>query len=167
MKTFIIYLTFIPWLLYFVSVTKNDIKDLKGQKVNLRYVKENFLKIFHLDMIILIAIFVFFCKYYKTVSQIWLVKVLLFSAINLYLYTNTYYDKNKSHNIIGTEDISTILIMIILILIPLTFYAISNHYTITYYILFGYSFFHYILSIISKTINDKIIQLVRRKNHEK
>ena len=103
-------------------------------------------------------------KFYKEADQLWLAKVLLFSSINLYLYINTFYDESKKKIKIGAGDISTMLILVILMLIPIVFYVAFHKYTITYYILFVYSFFYYPITIISKTINNLLLKLVRRNN---
>ncbi len=166
MKTYIVYLTFIPWILYFIRVCKKALIEIKGKKVNNEYVKKNFFHIFPFDIIILIAIFVFVAKFYKDASQIWLAKILLFSSINLYLFINTYYDETHKKSNIGTGDISTILILLFLMLIPIIFYVSTKKYTITYYILFGYSFFYYPITFISKKLNDILLKMVRRKNNE-
>jgi len=50
---------------------------------------------------------------------------------------------------------------------PLMYYISTHDYGITYYILFGYSFFNYLLVFIAKVINDFIIKLVKKKNNEK
>ena len=166
MTKLIVYLTFIPWILYFSSVCKNALNDLKENKVTKTWIKENLLKIFHFDNLILFALFLFFSAFYHKASQIWLVDVLLFSAINLYLFMNGYYDKHRKENTIGTGDISTILIILILSMIPIIFYFSTGKYAITYYILFAYSFFNYIVVYIARSINKFIIKLVRKKNNE-
>lgn len=166
MKTYIIYLTFIPWLLYFTSICKKALNEIRNKKTNMEYYKKNFFKIFPFDTIILTAIFVFVAKFYKSADQIWLAKVLLFASINLYLYINTFYDESRKKNKIGTNDISTMLILVILMLLPIIFYVAFHKYTITYYILFGYSFFYYPITIISKGINSIILKIVRRKSNE-
>lgn len=164
MKVYLIYLTFIPWILYFLSICKKALNEIKNKKINLEYIKKNFLRIFPFDTLILTALFVFVAKFYKEADQLWLAKVLLFSSINLYLYINTFYDESKKKIKIGAGDISTILILVILMLIPIVFYVAFHKYTITYYILFVYSFFYYPITIISKTINNFLLKLVRRNN---
>lgn len=166
MTKFLVYLTFIPWILYFSSVCKNAIKDLKRVKVNKEWIKKNIFKIFHFENIILFAIFSYFSFNYKDANQIWLVDVLLFSAINLYLFFNRYYDKNRNDERIGTGDVSTILIILLLIAIPLIYYVSTHNYVNTYYILFGYSFFNYLIVFVAKYINDLIMKLIKRKNSE-
>lgn len=166
MTKFIILLTFVPWFLYFASLCKSSIKDLNNNKITFTWVKNNIFKIFHFETLILIGIFVFFSIYYYKASQIWLVKVLLFSSINLYLFFNRYYDKNNTDYKIGNKDITTILIILFIILLTMIFYLITDRYTITYFILFGYSFFNYSVVFISKLINDNIYIIVRRHNDE-
>jgi peptidoglycan/LPS O-acetylase OafA/YrhL len=166
MKTYVVYLTFIPWILYFISICKKALNDIKSKKTNTEYYKKNFFRIFPFDTLILTAIFVFVSKFYKNADQIWLAKILLFSSINLYLYINTFYDESRKKNRIGTGDISTMLILTILILPPIIFYVAFHMYTITYYILFGYSFFYYPITIISKSLNNLLFKIVRHRNNE-
>lgn len=166
MTKFFVYLTFIPWILYFSSLCKNAIKDLKKVEVNKEWIKSNLFKIFHFENIILFSIFSYFSFNYKDANQIWLVDVLLFSAINLYLFFNRYYDKNRNDEKIGTNDVSTILIILLLIAIPLFYYTSTHNYVNTYYILFGYSFFNYLIVFIAKHINDFIMKFIKRKNSE-
>ncbi len=166
MTRFIVYITFIPWLLYFSSICKYAIKDLKSNKLTKKWLKNNIFRIFHFENIILFAIFIYFSTYYHNANQIWLVEVLLFSAINLYLFFNRCYDKNKNHAKIGTNDISTILIVMLIIIIPFIYYIAKRNHVITYYILFAYSFFNYLIVYIATKINDTIIKAIKRKNNE-
>ncbi len=166
MQKFLVYLTFIPWFLYFIETAKNFIKITRKTTINKKWFKENFLNLFRFDSLILFGIFIFFAKFYKHADQIKLVKILLFAAINLYLYINTYYDKNKRKNHIEAKDISTILIILIIMLIPIIFYISTGMYTITYYILFGYNFFNILIVILSESINDFILKIVKRDSNE-
>ena len=161
MQKIIICLTFIPWILYFISVSINAIKDLNRNKITMNWLKENVLNIFHFDNIILIAIFIYFSICYPDSDQIMLVEVLLFTFINLYLYLNRYYDKNNKKEKITVNDIPTVLIIVILMLIPITYYLSTKKYTTCYYIMYGYSFFNYVIVYISKIINNKIISIIK------
>lgn len=167
MKTYIVYLTFIPWILYFISICKKALNEMKSKKVNKEYLKKNFWRIFPFDTLILTAVFIFVSKFYKEASQIWLAKILLFASINLYLYINTFYDESRKKFQLGTGDISTMLIILILMIIPTVFYIATHMYTITYYILFAYSFFYFIISLLSKNINSLLFKIVRKKSNEK
>ena len=166
MKTYIVYLTFIPWVLYFISICKKAVYEIKGKKINKEYLKKNFWRIFPFDTLILTAIFIFVSKFYKGASQIWLAKILLFASINLYLYINTFYDESRKKFNLGTGDISTMLILLIIIMGPIIFYVATHMYTITYYILFGFSFFYFPISYLSKSINNLLLRIVRKKNNE-
>lgn len=163
MKKLFILLSFIPWLLYFFYQGRNALKDLKNNKISKEWFKTNFLNIFHLDNLILLGIFLYFSNVYHSSNQIFLTKLLLFSCINLYLFTNRYYDKNRNKNRIGAEDISTVLIIIILAFVPISFYNLTGNYTIAYYIMFGFSFFNYLIVYLAKKINDLILKIVGRE----
>ena len=167
MKTYIVYLTFIPWVLYFISICKKALYEIKVKKVNKDYFFKNLWRILPLDRLILTGIFVFVCIFYKGASQLWVAKVLLFASINLYLYINTFYDEDRKRFNLTTGDISTMLIILILMIGPIVFYVATHMYTVTYFILFGYSFFYYIITLLSKGINSLIFKIVRKKNNEK
>ena len=77
----IICLTFIPWILYFLSVSLNAVKDLNKNTVTGTWLKENVFNIFHFDNIILIGIFIYFSRMYPDANQIFLVETLLFTFI--------------------------------------------------------------------------------------
>ncbi len=163
MREFIILLSFVPWLLFFLYKCKNTLKDLKNKRLTGEWIKKNLLNLFHFDNLILFGIFLFFCKTFKDSNQIFLTKVLLFSCINLYLFINQLYEKKHHKTILGVEDISTILIIILLSLIPIVFYTITGHYTIAYYIMFGYNFGNFIIVYLSKKINDLLIKMIKKK----
>lgn len=166
MSKFIVLLTFIPWFLYFTSLCKSAIYNLNTNEISFKWIKENIFQIFNFGNLILVAIFVYFSIFHYKANQIFLVEVLLFSAINLYLFVNRYYDKTNIEYKINNKDITTILIILMSSLIPIVFYLLTENETTTYFILFGYSFFNYIIVSISKLINDIIYKLVRRHNDE-
>lgn len=166
MQRFFNYLSFIPWFLYCIELSRNAIKIVNTNKINKEWLKKNIFNIFRFDSLILIGIFIYFMLTYHKANQIWLVEVLLFSAINLYLYFNSYYDKNKTDYHIDTKDLSTILIILLIILIPFIYFISTKNSLITYYILFGYTFFNFIIVYLAKTINDFIIKIILKRNHE-
>ena len=69
-------------------------------------------------------------------------------------------DEDKKEKI-TVNDIPTVLIIVILMLIPITYYLSTKKYTTCYYIMFGYSFFNYVIVYISKIINNKIISIIK------
>ena len=161
MPKILIYISFIPWFLYFLATTINAYKDLKTNKFNKKWLKKNFLKVFHFDNLILLGIFIFFSVYYGKSGQVWLAEVLLFGFINLYLFFNYfYYDKNKSKAKLVPTDLSPILILIIIALIPIIRYGGTKNYIIAYYLLFGLSFFNYLTVIIANFIHKLVVKLI-------
>ena len=164
MNKFIVMLTFIPWFLYFSSLCKSGISDLKNNKFSFLWLKENFFKVFRFDNFILFVIFFYFSTSYYEANQIWLAEVLLFTSINFYLYISRYYDKNKTELNYTNQDISLILIILLITLIPFFIYIYFGNQTITYYILFTYNFFNYFIVYISKAINRIVIKKFVRKN---
>lgn len=166
MTKFIVYLTFIPWFLYFSLLCKDALHNLQNKKISWKWIKKNIFSIFHFPNIILFAIFTYFSLKYSGANQIWITNVLLFSAIYLYLFINHYYDKYKSRKNVDSMNMSTILIILIITLIPIIYYISSNNYIATYYILFGYSFFNYIIVYIAKIINDLLLKKLFKNDKE-
>ena len=162
MTKLIVVLTFIPWILYFLSSSSRTIKDFRGQKINKEFLKENILKLFRFDNIILIGLYIYFSLTYPDADQIWLIRVLLFASINLYLLINSIYDK-KNKETLEKKEKNIIIILAVLILIPVLYYAFTRHYKITYYIMFGYSFFNGVLVLMCSSIYKKYFTKKRKK----
>ena len=138
----------------------NALKVLNKNEISIRWLGKNFFKVFHVDNIILFAIYLFFSFINTDASQLWLVKILLFSSINLYLYINTFYDKHRIEEKIVTDDISTIFIILFLAFIPIIYFISTKSYTVTYFIMFGFGFFNYLITFIAKKINDWSFNMV-------
>lgn len=167
MAKFYIYITFVIWFIYFISTSKNTMKDLKlNNSKEKNWFKRNIFKIFHFDSLILFAIYIYFNSIYQDSSQLWLVRILLFGVINLYLYLNSFYDKNRIKDKIHTDDISCILLILLISLIPIVYFISTSNAIITYYVMFGYIFFNYLLVSICLFINNFIIKVVLRRNNE-
>ena len=164
MTKLVVVLTFIPWILYFLSSSSRTIKDFRRQKVNKQFIKENILKLFRFDNIILIGLYVYFSLTYPDADQIWLIRVLLFASINLYLLLNSIYDKKNKGNLEKKEK-NIIFMLAVLILIPIIYYAFTRRYKITYYIMFGYSFFNGILVLLCTMLYKKFNK--KKKRNEK
>lgn len=164
MTRIIICLTFIPWILYLISSSSRIIKEFRGQKINKDFIKNNLFNLFRLDTIILILIYIFFSATYPNADQIWLIRVLLFTSINLYLVLNSIYDKKNKEKLVKKEY-NIIFLLVILLLIPVIIYLITKKYTIIYYVMFGYSILHGLLVLLCSIINSKINKFKRK--HEK
>lgn len=158
MKNFFVFLTFIPWILYFISLSKIALKDFHSYKLNKKWLKKNILKVFQFDKLILIAIFIYFSLLYPDANQVWLVEIMLFSVINLYLYINNIY--NKTRNKVSKEDVKEILFILLFMIVPIIIFSITKNQSLTYYIMFGYSFFNYLIVFLSVKLSDLINKII-------
>lgn len=166
MQRIIVILTFIPWFMFYSNSIKNSLKYLKDIDFNSEWLKKHLFQVFHFNDLILYGIFVYFTSNYYKSNQIWLVSILLFTVINIYLYINSFYDKNRSKNKINYNDLSQLLIILFLSIIPVVYYILTKEYIITYYILFGFNFFNFIIVLLARYINKKLIKLIKTHNDE-
>ena len=160
MNKIIILITLIPWLLYFIFLTKNNIIILRKNHYNLFSISiKNLISI---KSILLFILFIVISIFYRKVAQIELINSLLFSTINIFLFIYSYYENNNYQvNLLLKEK----LYLLSLSIIMFTITAISlnfNNCLYTYIILFTSS----ILNIILLYISKKIINIVRRINNE-
>lgn len=155
MKKLIVFLTFIPWFLYFYSETKNNLKIVKNNKGESDFIKRYLFDIFPIINIVLYAILVFFSIYYNDSDNIYVVRIMLFTAINIYLFFNTI--SKKDYVLIFENSSERISIVYVLIaLLPIIFYLIFNHYMITYYIMMVFNLLDYvIIRIVGLPKNEK------------
>lgn len=153
MERAIIYITFIPWFLHYSFSIINSLKLTKSMKFNFTWLKKNFGKIFHIEEILLIAIFVYLSGYgNQTFSNI--VHQMLFSVMNLYLFVNSFYDKRTiTENKIGLSDLKEIIILVFITTIPFIYFIRTNNMLNTYYIMFCYGFLNFIFVLISRLIS--------------
>ena len=145
----VIYLTFIPWLLFFGKLVKMALKETKNKKLDSKWFKEHFSTIIHFDIIILILLFIYFSIYNDS-----FVDMMLFSVMNLYLYVNSFYDKrNTSNRNLDKKDILPGIIILIISIIPFLLYIFKVIKLVTVYtILFIYAALAYLLVILIRKI---------------
>ena len=160
MDKIIVYFTFIPWLLYYFYNVINAVLVVKDKKISGQWMKKHIFQLFHFNDLILYAIFFYFLELYNNADHIWLVSILLFSAINLYLFINSFYDVNRSKNRIEVSDFSNIMIIVIITIIPFIYYMLTGSYINTYCILFAMGFGHYLVAIVTKIINNGMLKLL-------
>lgn len=161
MKLFV-NLSFIPWCLYFIALSSKSLKKINNYDINFKYIRNNFFKIIRFDNLLLVGIFTYFSLFYLESDQIRLVRILLFSVINLYLFINSFYEGKKIEDKLGKEDVTVIMIILFLMLIPMIFYLSTRRYLISYYIMFVYNFLAFFIVLFSSKINDIILSLVGR-----
>ncbi len=156
-KTLII-LTFIPWLCYYVTYCNIAIQELKKKKFNYKYFKENYFRLFRLETLLLMSIFIYFTKYDNNI-----VNMMLFGVINLFLFINLFYDNRyQNKKIIKKIDFYFILPLIIISLIPFTIYFINQNLTFLYYCLFSYVFLAYLVVCLSYLIANLVKKVFKR-----
>ena len=144
MERIIVIITFIPWFLYFYSEIKSITKIIKSNMDNEHYIKDNWFNIFPITNIILYAILIYFSIIYNEATNIFAVRVMLFSAINLYLFFNNI--SKKDYVLIfenSNEKIS--LKYVFLALLPVVFYLFSTKQMITYSIMMALNIFAFFL----------------------
>lgn len=158
MNKIISYITFIPWVLYYSKSIINGIKSTKDVKSIKIWYKKNKGRLIPFESLLIIAVYVYFSLHNNTA-----VIKLLFAVINLYFFINTFYDSRVDNNKkLTTMDISPILIAIILSFAPFIYFIKTNNLRITYYILYGYSFFSYLVVVLSRLI-DKFLNKLFNK----
>lgn len=157
----IIYITFIPWILHYGFSVINSLKLTKSMKFNFEWLKKNFGKIFHIEEILLIAIFIYLSRYgNQTFSSI--VHGMLFSVMNLYLFVNSFYDKRTiTTNKVGLSDLKEIIILIVITSIPFIYFTRTDNMLYTYYIMFCYGFLNFIFVLFSRLIGFIIGKIFR------
>ena len=160
MNKIIILITLIPWILYCIFLTKNNLIKLKENHFLLSNI--NIKELPPIKNILLFIIFISISIIYKDSNQIELVNSLLFSTINLFLFIYSYYDNNEYELELTNKDIlSLILLTIIVSIITIISLSIKD-ILLTYNILFATS----IINIIILYVSKKIISIVRRINNE-
>ena len=141
MKRIITIITFIPWFLYYYSETKSLLKIIKNNKEN--DTKESIFKLLPINNLVLYSVLIYFSIAYKNANNIFVVRILLFSAINIYLFFNTISEKDYILNINKKEERISFKYYV-LAFIPILFYLITKKQMTTYYIMLIYNFFAYL-----------------------
>ena len=160
MNKIIILITLIPWILYCIFLTKNNLIKLKENHFLLSNI--NIKELLPIKNILLFIIFISISIIYKDSNQIELVNSLLFSTINLFLFIYSYYDNNEYELELTNKDILSLILLTIIVSI-ITIISLSiKAILLTYNILFATS----IINIIILYVSKKIISIVRRINNE-
>lgn len=157
MNKLILLISIIPWVLYVIFQTKNNLIKLKEN----HYLFPNIKEIIPIKNILLFIFILVFYYYNKKAAQIDLVLSLLFSTINLFLCIYSYYETSKELDI-SNKDKFVLLILSILISIIIIVSISIKSLLIAYIILFTTS----IINIILLYVSNKIITIVRRMNYE-
>lgn len=160
MNKIIILITLIPWVLYCIFLSKNNLIKLKENHFVLSNI--NIKELLPIKNIVLFIVFIIISIIYKDSNQIELVNSLLFSSINIFLFIYSYYENNEFELDINSKDILSIILMAKTILIIMIISLTLKDILTIYNILFACS----ILNIIILYVSNKIISIVRRINNE-
>jgi len=156
---YITILTFIPWVLYIVVSLITNLNKEEYRLINFNYIRKNFFKIFRLDTLFLLIVFIYF-----TTFKMEFVLEYLFAIMCIYLFVNSFYeDKNKLKKGFFKENIISIILIFILILIPFIIYFKTKDIIKTYNIMLIYVFIEYILIIIVSYI-EKFLKKIFKLN---
>lgn len=163
MNDVINFFTVIPWILYFCFRVIDALKGTKKQKFNLKWFKNNWKKIFHLEEILLMAIFVYFSSQGDKNLNKFLYQM-LFVVMNLYLFINSFYDRRRTiANNLNKKDLSVIIITSLFLIMPFLYYIKVKELVLTYYLLFVLVFFSYPIVLISRLIDFIIRKIINKK----
>ncbi len=160
MNKIIILVTLIPWIFYYLFLSRNNLIKLK----NNHYLLSNFniIELIPIKNILLFIVFITISIIYRKSPQIEIVNSLLFSTINLFLFIYIYYETIDNELDLSTKD-KLLLVTLTIITSIITIVSIClKNILITYSILFTIS----ILNIILLYVSNKIITIVRRINNE-
>lgn len=148
MKRIIVLISFIPWLLFFYSLTKYNY-NIIGKK----NMKNKFIKLFPIYDLILYAVFIYFSLVYRQATSIFFVRVILFSSIFLYLFFNKISRKDYKNN----KNISNkfVLYIILVSILPIIIYFFKGYYSILCYSLIGMAVLNALIVYIGKKITNE------------
>lgn len=166
MSAVVIYSTFVIWLLYYLLLCKNALKEISFDKETkyLKWLKKNFYNVFKIMTLLLIMLFIYFMKFNNE-----LVNKILFFTINLYLYIDLIYvDANTKKKLKFNKSNKIIFaLLIIASTIPFIYYFFTHNLAITYLFLFLYSYFSYFLVLIMQIAEKKITKYSKNKQKKR
>ena len=142
---------FVWFLCFFYEI----IFILKNNKSLFKNLKENWFYIIRLDKLLLIIVFIIYAHFNKD-----FVTILVFLVISLYLYINKLYEKSKKEKLLTIlkQNWLSLLIVLILTLIPFSYYFITKNLYNTYATLLVYLYFSYFIIGVCKFVGDKILR---------
>ncbi len=154
MSKYIIFLTFIPWIIIFIVSSLRNINNPNYQKITFKYFTKNFFKIFRLDTLFLIIVFFYFASYDKE-----FVNQYLFAVMNIYLCVNSIYEKKEKYpkNFIK-NNIFNIVILLLILITPFVIYFTKKDLVFTYKIMLIYLFLESLIIIII----NKLLKLLKK-----
>ena len=162
MNKYLVFITFIPWLIIFIISILNNLNNDSYKKFSFKYLTKNFFKIFRIDLLFLIIMF-----YYFTSFNLDFVSMYLFAVMNIYLCVNSFYEHKKKlkDNFFKTNLISLILLSFIT-LIPFLIYYFHKDLVLAYRIMLLYLFLEYIIIIVISFLARLITKVLKLKKDQ-
>lgn len=156
---YVILITFIPWIIFFLISGINNLNNDDYKAFSVKYLKDNFFKIFRIDTLFLIIVFYYFSSFGKE-----FVDKYLFAVMVLYLLMNSFYEKKeKIKKGFFKENIINLLLLLVIMVIPFSIYFIKHKLILTYKVMLFYLFFQYIIIIVVNYIAKLIKKIFKRK----
>jgi len=156
---YIVLITFIPWILFFIVSILNNLNNKNYQVFSLKYLKKSFFKIFRIDTLFLIIAFYYFSSFDKE-----FVDKYLFAVMCLYLFMNSFYEKKeKIKKDFFKQNILNLILLFLIMLIPFMVYFIGHKLVLTYKIMLLYLYLEYVLIILVSYISRFILKIFKKK----
>ena len=137
---YIVFLTFIPWILFFIVSIIRNLNNSNYRKFSFSYLRKNLFKIFRLDLLFLVGVYIYFASY-----KMEFVDKYLFLVMNLYLFVNRFYDKKSK---ISKNFYKKNIILVLIMLIPFIIYIVKDNLVLTYKIMLLYLVFEYVIILL-------------------
>lgn len=159
LNKYITLVTFLPWVLIFIFSSLNNLGNKNYTSFTWEYLRKNFFKIFRLDTLFLIIVFLYFSSFHKD-----FVDKYLFAVMCIYLFVNSFYEKrNTLKKGFWTKNFLNIFLLFCVMIIPFIIYFTKKDLVLTYKIMLIYLFLEYIIIIIISYITKFIKKIFKRK----
>jgi hypothetical protein len=151
-------ITFIPWILYFIEIMLYRINVIEEKSLDkskyFKYLNKNLFSSINVKELVLFCIFIIFMQYEKT-----LVLEILFPAIYVYLLIDFFH--TLAVNCKKIKNVFLMVETVILVVLVIGFFLITNHLYTTYVVMFAVSllssFLIYVFSAIYSLFPKKAI----------
>lgn len=156
----VVYMTFIPWMLYFMKNSFTIMKELKEAKKMgyAHWFKKNFYRIFRMDTLLLLALFFYFARYNTAI-----VNKLLFTVIHLYMWVNTFYDNKESKERFEKSDMIPSIFLLLCMVIPIIWFEKALTQVEAYKLMCIFTFFTFVFVVLAKLLSVPITNLWKKK----
>lgn len=157
LNKYVTLITFMPWVLIFIIDCINKLNNKNYTSFSWEYLKKNFFKIFRLDTLFLIVVFIYFASFRKD-----FVDKYLFAVMSFYLLVNSFYEKkNNLKKGFWKKNILNILCLFIVMSVPFIVYFNKKDLVLTYKIMLIYLFLDYIIIMVISYATKLILKVFK------